>query len=148
MPEIIIVPSLFFLFGFIVWIIITSTQRSRQMKLVTEFNSRLLDRFGTVKDFADFLQTEAGSKFMNSLTVERSPTRPQGSILRAVQVGIVMLALGIGLLVTSEVVGFIDEEPFIVLGAIAVSLGVGFILAAIASFRLARSLGVIDRTGE
>jgi len=97
-PELIIVPALFIMIGFVIWVLVNGRQRSLRLKLTTEFNSKLLDRIGSVKDFNDFLQTEGGVKFMDSLTVERSSSRPQDSILRATQIGIVLIMLGLGVL--------------------------------------------------
>ena len=42
MPEIIIVPFIFSTIGFIVWVAINGWQRRQQVKLLTDFNSRLL----------------------------------------------------------------------------------------------------------
>src|SRR5580658_6564179 len=90
-PEIIIAPALFTMIGFIIWVVVTGWQRRLRLKLTTEVNSKLLDRIGSVKDFNEFLQTAGGATFMDSLTVERSATRPQDSILRASQIGIVLV---------------------------------------------------------
>ena len=148
-PEMLIVPSLFIMIGFITWVLAQSWQRRVHLKLATDFNTRLLDRIGSVKDFSDFLQTEGGTKFMDALTVERAAARPTDGILRAVQIGIVLLMLGLGLLAlawyfTARSTNFDDYEGLTIIGVIAVSLGVGFVLAATASYRLARTLGVLD----
>ena len=152
-PEIIIVPALFIMVGFIIWVVVNGWQRRLRLKLTTEFNSKLLDRIGSVKDFNEFLQTEGGAKFMDGLTVERSSTRPQDSILRASQIGIVLVTLGLGLLVLDwyfgvRYAGAGDTEVLTVIGVIAVSLGLGFLISAGVSYRLARMLGVLDRDGR
>ena len=148
-PEVIIVPALFIMLGFIIWVLVSGWQRRLRLKLTTEFNNKLLDRIGAIKDFNDFLQTEGGAKFMDSLTIERSATRPQDSILRATQMGIVLLTLGLGVLTlgsyfTARYSGSGDFEVLTVIGVIAVSLGGGFLISAAASYRLARTLGVLD----
>ena len=149
-PEVVIVPVLFIMIGFIAWVVVNGWQRRLHLKLTTDFNSRLLERIGSVKDFSDFLQTEGGTRFMDSLTVERAAARPQDGILRAVQIGIVLLTLGVGLMAlawyfTARSTRFDDYEGLTIVGAIALSLGVGFVLSAVASYRLARNLGVLDR---
>jgi hypothetical protein len=151
-PEIIIVPALFIMIGFVIWVVVNGWQRRLRLKLTTEFNSKLLDRIGSVKDFNEFLQTEGGTKFMDSLTVERSSSRPQDSILRAAQTGIVLLTLGVGLLVLDwyfsvRYAGAGDTEVLTVIGVIAASLGLGFLISGGVSYRLARVLGVLDRDG-
>jgi hypothetical protein len=151
--EVIIVPVIFGTIAFLAWVIVNGWQRRFQVKLVTDFNSRLLDRIGTLKDFNEFLQTDGGEKLMNSLSVERAFTRPQDRILRAVQLGIVLVMLALGFLglgwyfavrySTSD-----DFEALTIVGVIALSLGLGFLLSAAASYRLARALGLLDRNGR
>ena len=151
MPEIIIVPALFVTIGFIIWVLVNGWQRRLRLKLMTEFHNKLLDRIGSVKDFNDFLQTDGGTTFMDSLTVERSSARPQESILRAVQIGIVLSMLGLGLLALNWYFTFRyagDTEVLTVIGVIALSLGLGFLISAAVSYRLARMLGVLDRNGR
>jgi hypothetical protein len=147
------VPALFILIGFIIWMLVNGWQRRLRLKLTTEFNSKLLDRIGSVKDFNDFLQTDGGAKFMDSMTVERSSSRPQDSILRASQIGIVLIMLGVGVLTlgwyfTTRYAGSGDFEVLTVIGVIAASLGLGFLISAGASYRLARMLGVLDTDGR
>ena len=45
-----IVPSAFFLVGFITYVIVEGFRRRSQAKMTTEFHSRLLDRVGQVFD--------------------------------------------------------------------------------------------------
>jgi hypothetical protein len=152
-PEVVIVPVIFGTIAYIVWVMVNGWQRRFQVKLATDFNSRLLDRIGSLKDFNEFLQTDGGEKLMNSLTVERTFTRPQDRILRAVQFGIILVMFALGLLglrwyfaarySTSD-----DFEALTIVGVIALSLGLGFLLSAGASYRLARALGVLDRNGR
>jgi hypothetical protein len=135
--------------GFVIWTLANAWLRRARLKLTTEFNTKLLDRIGSVKDFNDFLQTEGGAKFMDSLTVERSSSRPQDSILRVTQIGIVLIMLGFGVLMlgwyfTTRYAGSGDFEVLTVIGVIAGSLGLGFLISAGASFRLAQMLGVLD----
>jgi hypothetical protein len=149
--ELIIVPAAFTLVGFIVWTLAAGWQRHSRLKLTNSFNSKLLDRIGSIKDLNEFLQTEGGAQFMDSLTVERQTTRPQEGILRASQIGIVLVMLSIGFLalrwyfaVRYAAIGD-DFEILTIIGAIALSLGVGFLISAAASYRLGGVLGVLDR---
>ena len=86
--PIVIVTVVFTTIGFVVWTLVNAWQRRLRLKLTSEFNTKLLDRIGSVKDFNDFLQTEGGTKFMDTLTVERSLSRPQDGILRASQIAL------------------------------------------------------------
>ena len=62
----------------------------------------------------------------------------------SMQIGIVMLLTGIGLLYVSST--FIDEpaEFFIVIGVVALALGGGFLVSAAAAYVLSRKLGLLD----
>jgi hypothetical protein len=149
-PEVIIVPVIFATIAYLAWLLVTGAQRRFQLKLASDLNSRLLDRISSLHEFNEFLATDGGEKLMSSLTVERALTRPQDRILRAVQVGIVLLALALGLLALSwyfavRYRGSDDFEVLTVIGAITLSLGVGFLLSAAASYRLARALGILDQ---
>jgi hypothetical protein len=142
--DIIIVPFIFSTIGFIVWVVVNGWQRRQQIKQLTDFNSRLLDRIGSVKDFSEFLQTEGGAKFMDRMAVGGTAPDVRMTILRAIQTGLVLLALGAGLLVLSwifrERFPFGDAEVFTVTGVISISLGIGFLLSGGASYRLASGL--------
>ena len=148
--EVIIVPALFIMVGFVIWVVVNGWQRRLRLKLTTEFNSKLLDRIGSVKDFNDFLQTEGGAKFMDGLTIERSSTRPQDSILRASQIGIVLITLGCGCLVLDwyfsvRYASAGDTEVLTVIGVIAASLGLGFLISAGVTYWLSKSWGLIQK---
>lgn len=151
-PEIIIIPAFFVMVGYVVWVTVTAWQRRQRLKLVTDFNSRLLERLGTVKDFSEFVQTPAGARFLQDLSSEPVTTGPKERILRASQVGVVLICLGIGLLLVSffwsPFAPQTGQNAFAVLGMIALSLGVGFAVSAFASYRLAGMLGLLHRDGR
>ena len=142
--EIIIVPFIFSTIGFIVWVLINGWQRRQHIKLLTDFNSHLLDRIGSVKDFSEFLQTDGGAKFMDRVSAAGTPSDIRMTILHAVQTGLVLSALGAGLLVLAWMLRarypFGDSEVFTITGVIALSLGVGFLLSGGASYRLASGM--------
>jgi hypothetical protein len=143
--DVIIAPAAFFLVGFVAWTIVTGLQRGYRLKRVIEFNSRLLDRIGSVKDFSEFVQTEAGAQFMRGLTTEPAASAPAQRILNAVQIGLVSLAVGFGMLFLSRRVSFESHDVLLVLGTVAASLGGGFLLSSGVSYRLALSLGLLKR---
>jgi hypothetical protein len=142
--EIIIVPFIFSTIGFVVWVAFNAWQRRQQVKLLTDFNSRLLERIGSVKDFSEFLQTDGGAKFIDRVTAGGTPPDVWMTILRAVQTGIVLLSLGVGLLLLAWMLRarypYGDFEVFTITGTIALSLGVGFLLSGGASYRLASGM--------
>jgi hypothetical protein len=142
--EVIIVPFIFSTMGFVVWVAFNGWERRQQVKLLTDFNSRLLERIGSFKDFSEFLQTDGGAKFIERVTASGTPPDIRMTILRSVQTGLVLFALGLGLLLLANMLKsqypFGDSEVFMITGVIAVSLGVGFLLSGGASYRLASGL--------
>ena len=147
MPEMVILPAFFLLVGFIVWISITSWQRRQRLRVVMDFNTRLIDRMGSVNDFSEFAKTAAGTDFLNTMLVEAPGTRPGERILRSVHIGIVLIALGLGLLslawyFQSDAGG--NQDDCFATGVIVLSLGVGFLLASAASYRISASLGLLS----
>ena len=97
-----------------------------------------------MKDFSEFLQTDGGAKFIDRVTAGGAPYDIRMTILRAVQTGLVLVALGAGLLLLAWMLRarypFGDSEVFTITGVIALSLGFGFLLSGLASYRLATGM--------
>jgi hypothetical protein len=142
--EIIVLPAMFGMLAFVVWVIVNGWQRRQHVKAMAEFHGRLIERIGSVKDFSDFLQTEGGVKFMDALTVERGSTGPRDRILRAVQSGVVCTTMSGGFLGVGLMNAFGAHEEFTVLGIIVLSLGLGLLLSSGAAYWVARTLGLIN----
>ena len=142
--EIIIVPFIFATIGFVVWVIVGGLQRRQQIRVMTDFNSQLLERLGSVKDFSEFLATDGGAKFIDRVTAGGTRPEIRMTILRSAQTGLVLLALGVGLILLPGILRvelpYGDTYGFTVSGTIALSLGVGFLLSAGASYSLARAM--------
>ena len=138
--------SVLFLTGFVVWVIATALQRRQRLNLSADFNKQLLDRIGSVKDFSDFVQTEAGTTFMRRLTTTEPSTSPQQRILSAVHIGIVLFSLGAGLLGLARLTTIANRDEVTLIGTIALSLGIGFVLSSGVLYRLAYVLGLMHPT--
>jgi len=148
MPEIIIVPAFFTLVAFVAWLVVNGWHRNQHLKHTAEFNGKLIEPLGSVKDFSEFLQTDGGASLLNSFTIERPSTSVHDRVLRASAIGVVLIALSLGLLFLGWYFTFIDHDGFTVVGVIALSLGVGCIVSAGVSYRLARALGVLNGNGR
>jgi hypothetical protein len=133
----------FIVTGWIVRTVVDSNRRKERIKTFTEFYGRLLDRMSSPKDFGEFLQTPGGQRFLDTLTVERD--HPIERVLRAVQVGLVLLMLGLGFMAAGTQVDWSDQAPLRVIGIICMMTGVGFLLSATASFGITKSLGMLKR---
>jgi TRAP-type mannitol/chloroaromatic compound transport system permease large subunit len=144
--EVIIVPSLFLMIAYIFYVIASAFTRRQQLRSTTEFQSKLLDRMGTVGEFSQFLNTDGGQKFLGTVATEGGTSSAHQRVLRAFQSGIVMLCLGIGIFLylgevrvdmeTYESVGFV--------GTVSAAVGMGLLISGVVSLRLSRRLGLIN----
>jgi len=144
-PEswILIPLSAFFVIGWIVYTLVDGYRRKERMRTFTEFYGRLLDRMSSPKDFGEFLQTSGGQRFLETLSVERG--HPVERVLRAIQVGLVLLMTGLGFVAAGTQAGWDDRASLRVSGIIFMMTGVGFLLSATASFGITKSLGMLKR---
>jgi FtsH-binding integral membrane protein len=62
--------------------------------------------------------------------------------MRAVQAGIILTVVGLALFFASRHVAVEIEGGYVVFATVVTALGIGFLLSSIASFVLARTLGV------
>lgn len=94
----------------------------------------LLEKFASAHDFAEFMQSPAGQKYVMSFT--DAVTSPRNAILKSVQVGIVLIFVGAGFLSAGG--------PYVLLtegfGNVFVCVGFGFLISALVSYFLSRKL--------
>ena len=144
--EMVVIPIFLATIAFMVWLTITAWQARQRMNLTRDFNMRLIDQIGSMKDFSDFLQSDAGAEFMKNLSGVAPSIGPADRILRAFQTGVVLLALGVGLTLVGHFMSFNSHEVFTATGIIANSLGIGLLLSSGASYRLAKTIGMHQQT--
>lgn len=138
--------------GLLVWLIRTLVDYrrwNRLAKVQTEVHSKLLDRFTANNDLFAYIQSPAGSKFLQSSPImldaaPRNVGAPLGRILWSVQGGVVLMAGGIGLQVVSARVADDASQPLHALGVLGIALGLGFLVSAIISFVISQRLGLIE----
>src|SRR5580704_5412833 len=113
--------------GLLVWLIRTVMDYrrwNRLTKVQTDVHTKLLDRFTANEDLLAYIQSPAGSKFLESspITLDAGPRNvgaPLGRILWSVQAGLVVAAAGIGFQVASGHVSDDASLPLHVLGILA-----------------------------
>jgi hypothetical protein len=147
--EIIIVPSAFFMVGFIVYVIVDGFRRRSQAKMVAEFHARLLDRIGSAKEFGDFFASDAGKRFMDSLSSTDGGS-PYLRILRSVQTGLVMLALGVGLFILTDQRTFSLEamDGLVVTATVTAAIGAGLVVSTVITYLLSWQMGLLRRASK
>jgi hypothetical protein len=144
--EIIIVPAMFFMVGFIVYIIVDGSRRRQQVKALTEFHAKLLDRLGSAKEFAEFFTSDAGTRFMELMS-SREGGAPQLRILRSLQTGLVLLALGVGFFIMLDQRTFQIEaaDGLMVMATATTAIGAALVVSTGLSYALSRRMGLIER---
>jgi hypothetical protein len=123
---------------------------TRIFKVQTEIHNKLLDKLAGSQELFSYLGTEAGKKFLEMApiaTAMESSQRPEflspiTRILAPLQFGIVSTLAGIGMLFIKGY--YNDNGALLLLGTLALMLGLGLVLSAGISWILARRLGLIS----
>lgn len=123
---------------------------NRLMNVQIDVHSRLMDRFTNNEDLLAYINSGAGSKFLESapIRLDAGPINlaaPLARILWTVQAGVVLGALGIGMEVVSRRIAYEAAQPLHVLGVLGMALGLGLVISAIISYVISRRLGLVDR---
>jgi hypothetical protein len=140
-------PSFFGTVSFVIWVVVNGWLRRQRIRLIIEFNNRVLERLGSMREFSDFLHSDGGERLMRVLTSERGSTGARERILAAVQSGVVFSAVGLGLLFVAGRVTGDGHEVLAVVSAIVLSLGIGLMLSSAAAFWVAKTLNMFEAQG-
>jgi len=132
------------LIAWILWLISNHVRQSRALKSHTQLQNKLLDKFTSSQDAYQYLNSEAG-KSLWQLQVRKSRD-VFGEILATIKVGIVASSLGLACIALRSLqqVAF-AREIFLILGALLLSLGVGFLVSSAISYYLSKSWGLLNR---
>src|SRR5437588_6383093 len=141
--EVILFPIFFTLIGFVIWTIFSTIRRSKTERLQAELQTKLLEKFGSGQELLAYVQSDAGKRFLESLTMEQRT--PYGRILGAAQVSVILVLLSLAFLfLRGRIAG--ADEGFLVFGTITLSLGLGFGLSAALSYYLSKSFGLLTES--
>lgn len=146
--PIFVVPTILGAFVWIIYIFVQSRRWNRTFKLQSEIHGRLIEKLGTSQDLAAYMETEAGKRFLMASPVaigsesgQRMPNTVS-RVLTSLATGIVLALLGIGFLLLRNA-GPDTAEPMLITGTLLLMPGIGFILSAVATWVLARRLGLM-----
>lgn len=140
--DVIIFITLFSTIAFLVWTVFSTIRRARIARIQADIQGKLLDKFTSGQELTNLLQTEQGKKLLDSLAVTEQ-VKPYGRILAAAQVGVILALAGAALLLLRKYVSG-AYETLLVVGALALAMGIGFIVSAAISYRLSKSLGLLN----
>ena len=135
----------FSLVAWIVFVFVDGRRRREQLRAVSEFHAKILDKMGSTADFGAFLETDGGRRFMKSLTVDGPSAKTR--MLGSAQTGIVCTAIGLALLILGGIFYYLREGLWVI-GGVVTACGVGFIVSTLASYRLSKALGLLDAGGD
>jgi hypothetical protein len=139
----------FALFGIIKYIV-EYRRWQRISKVNTEVHNKILDRFGSNEELLAYIDSPAGRRFLEAAPMAPASApappvaAPFGRILLSVQIGVILVALGIGLMIIGN--RAIEEIQQVILGlsVIGFALGIGCVVSAAASYVLSRRLGLLQ----
>jgi len=125
----------------------------RAVKIQTDAHTKIVDRLQSNEDLLAYMQSPAGQRFPTGSPAGAAPAdqqfappigAPINRILWSVQVGVVLAVGGAGLWVAKN--GVFDEaaQAMQVFAILVMSLGLGFVLSALASYGLSRQLGLVS----
>jgi len=137
--------------GALVWLVKTLVDYRRWYRLSkvqTEAHNKLLDRFTNNEDLLAYITTPSGKRFLESAPIMLdgpSPSigAPVRRILWAIEIGVVMVCLGGGIYFARTAAPPDVSLALATVSIVVTALGIGFVLAAGASYVLSRHMGVL-----
>ncbi|HEV7239346.1 MAG TPA: hypothetical protein VGQ36_08910 [Thermoanaerobaculia bacterium] len=132
------------------WFIRTVIEQKRWNRLSrtqTEVHNKILDRFGSSEELLTYIKTDAGTKFLESAPIPLrsepvTPNAPLTRIMWSIQVGVVVAAGALGMLLVSGRFEKEAAQEMFAMGMIGFSIGAGFIVSAVVSIILSKRLGL------
>ena len=142
LPPMIVGLAFFYTIAAVITAALEARRRSLAIRTHAELLNRVLDKFGTSRDFVELSESPAGKRLFEVLGAE--PNGIGEKILAAVQRGVVLSVLGVGVLLLSVAIQSTAVEEFIrIIGAVCLALGLGHLGSSVLSYRLARSMGIL-----
>jgi vacuolar-type H+-ATPase subunit I/STV1 len=137
MTLIMILPLTILFWAWVVWAILDW----RKTRHKSQLQNKIVDKFQSVQEFNDFLQSKEGNKFLNS--IKFNGMAPKEKLLSSLSKGVILVTLGIALILVGQI--FPDEmKYFIAFGIVFIALGVGFVISMYISYTLSKKWGIID----
>jgi hypothetical protein len=132
-----VLPITIVFWGWVVWVIL----EWRRVWHKSQLQKKIVDKFSTAQELNDFLQSKEGNKFLNFLRL--NGRAPREKILSSLSRGVILSCLGIAIIVIGGL--FAGEIMyFIAFGIVLIALGVGFLISTKISYKLSKKWGIID----
>jgi hypothetical protein len=132
-----ILPLTILFWAWVVWIIL----EWRKTRHKSQLQHKIVDKFQSVQEFNDFLQSKEGNKFLNFTRF--NGMSPKEKLLSSLSKGVILVTLGIALILVGQI--FKEEmRYFIAFGIVFIALGAGFLISTFISYTLSKKWGIID----
>ena len=122
------------LFGWCAYLAAAAFRRKQK----NDMQRHMLEKFASAQDFAEFVQSPAGQKYVMSFS--EAVTDSRNTILNALRTGIILVFLGAGLTGANPGVGTYTKSWLDVAGNVLILAGSGFLIAAFVSHVVARKM--------
>lgn len=144
LPPMIVGIAFIYMIGAVVSGVLESRHRALAIRSRTDLLNRILDKFGSSRDFIELSESPGGKRLLEELGSE--PNGVGAKILTAVQRGVVLTVVGVGVLLLSQTISEQSVEEFIrIFGAVLLALGIGYLGSSAISYRMAKSIGLLTR---
>lgn len=120
---------MFVTFGLMGWVAYLAASMVRR-KQKNDMQRALLEKFSSAHDFAEFMQSPAGQKYVMGFA--DAVTSPRDTILNSIRIGFVLMFAGVGCL--AEVGGWMARR----VGWVSFLGGIGFLVSAGVAYFLTR----------
>jgi hypothetical protein len=132
------------LIAWVAWITFSTIRRYLVAKLQASLQAKLLDRIDSSQALLAYVATDPGRKLVDALRLEQEDrAAPFRSILLGVQACIVLIVLG-GTFLLLHAIKILPDDSAVVMGALPMALGVGFGIAAGATYVISRNFGLLS----
>ena len=148
LPPVLAVGSFLLAFMWLARLFVDNRRWNRIFSLQNQVHTKLIDKFSNSQELAAYMETEAGRRFLEAAPIPVNPGGEQrvpnavARVLTPVQVGVVLVLLGIGFLLLRHA-GPDMDTPMLVLGTVILMPGIGFIISAGITWLLASRLGLM-----
>jgi len=144
--SMLVILGVYSLFASVILTLLANRRRTNTARLQAELQTRLLDKLGTSQELLAYLESPAGQRLAEAVTLERG--NPYRRILGSVQTGLILTAVGAALLALRGQLGAEEVHGLTFVGAISTSLGIGFLASAYMAYRLSKAWGLLGTPAE
>ena len=147
LPPMIVGLAFIYMLAAVITAVLESRRRAIAIRARADLLNRVLDKFGSSHDFLELSESPGGKRLLEALGSE--PNGVGEKILSAVQRGVVLTVLGVGVLLLSLAIYATAVEEFVrIVGGVCLALGLGYLCSSVLSYRLARSMGLLIPSGK